>query len=251
MFDLKDKVAIVTGSTRGIGKAIARSYALLGARVVISSRKADACNAVAKEFTDEGLDAVAIPCHVGRKDELEALVSKTLAQWGSIDVLVCNAATNPVYGPMHTVSDEAFDTVINTNVRGVFQLCNMVCPGMAERGQGSVIVVSSIAALRGDAVLGVYGISKVAETALVRNLAVEWGPKGVRANAIAPGLIKTDFAKALWEDPERLARVEQTTPLRRIGQPEEIAGVSAFLASDAASFVTGQTIVADGGMTIC
>jgi len=126
----------------------------------------------------------------------------------------------------------------------------MVCPGMAERGTGSVIITSSIAAFRGDAVLGVYGISKVAETALVRNLAVEWGPQGVRANAIAPGLVKTDFAKALWEDPKRLARVEQTTPLRRIGAPEDIAGVAHFLASDAAAFVTGQTIVADGGLTI-
>ncbi|OED38732.1 short-chain dehydrogenase [Chromatiales bacterium (ex Bugula neritina AB1)] len=251
MFDLKDKVAIITGSTRGIGKAIARSYAQMGAKVVVSSRKADACEAVIEEFRSEGLEAIAIPCHVGRKDQLIRLVDETVSKWGRIDILVCNAATNPVYGPMHQISDEAFDTVINTNVRGVFQLCNLVCPGMADRGEGAVIVVSSIAAIRGDAVLGVYGISKVAETALVRNLAVEWGPQGVRANAIAPGLIKTDFARALWEDPARLGRVEQSTPLRRIGQPEEIAGVSLFLASKASSFVTGQTIVADGGMTIC
>lgn len=251
MFSLQDKVALITGSTRGIGRAVAQQFAEAGAKVVVSSRSEESCAEAAKELTDAGLQAVGLPCHVGRKDQLQKLVDSTLERWGQIDILVCNAATNPVYGPMHTVPDEAFDAVINTNVRGVFQLCNMVCPGMAERGDGSVIVTSSIAALRGDAVLGVYGISKVAETALVRNLAVEWGPQGVRANAIAPGLVKTDFAKALWEDPERLSRVEQTTPLRRIGTPEDIAGVAHFLASDASAYVTGQTIVADGGMTIC
>ena len=151
---------------------------------------------------------------------------------------------------MHQVSDDAFDTVINTNLRSVFQLCNMVCPQMAERKTGSVIIVSSIAGIRGDAVIGTYGISKAAETALVRNLAIEWGPSGVRANAIAPGLVKTDFARALWEDPEQLKAVQAVTPLRRIGQPEEIAGVALFLASQASAFVTGHTLVADGGMTI-
>jgi len=250
MFDLKGKVAVVTGSTRGIGKATARALAQAGAKVVVSSRKADACAEVVEELGVEGLTVTGIPCHVGRREQLEALVSQTVDKWGQIDILVCNAATNPVYGPMHTVSDDAFDTVINTNVRSIFQLCNMVCPDMAARGSGSVIVVSSIAALRGDAVLGMYGISKVAETGIVRNLAVEWGPSGVRANAIAPGLVKTDFARALWEDPERLARSEARAPLRRIGKPEEIAGVAVFLASDASSFVTGQTIVADGGVTI-
>lgn len=251
MFDLNGKVAVVTGSTRGIGKAVARLFAEAGARVVISSRKRDACDEVVAEFKSAGLQAMAIPCHVGRKEQLSVLVDETKRGFGPIDILVCNAATNPVYGPMHTVSDEAFDTVINTNVRSVFQLCNLVCPDMAERQQGSVIVMSSIAGIRGDAVLGTYGISKAAETALVRNLAIEWGPAGVRANAIAPGLVKTDFARALWEDPKRLGLVEAVTPLRRIGQPAEIAGVALFLASDASSFVTGQTIVADGGMTIC
>lgn len=250
MFDLKDKVAVVTGSTRGIGKATALALAQAGARVVISSRKADACEQVASEFAAQGLDVLGIACHVGRREQQQQLVDQTLEKWGQIDILVCNAATNPVYGPMHTISDEAFDVVMNTNVRSIFQLCNRVCPAMAERGHGAVIVISSIAALRGDTVLGLYGISKVAETGLVRNLAVEWGPSGVRANAIAPGLVKTDFARALWEDPERLAKSEARTPLRRIGRPEEIAGVALFLASDAASFVTGQTIVADGGQTI-
>lgn len=251
MFSLEGKVAVVTGSTRGIGKAVARSFAQAGASVVISSRKADACADVVAEFEAEGLKAMSVPCHVGRKEELATLVQETQRGFGVIDILVCNAATNPVYGPMHEVSDEAFDTVINTNVRSVFQLCNLVCPDMAQRQQGSVIVMSSIAGLRGDAVLGAYGISKAAETALVRNLAVEWGPGGVRANAIAPGLVKTDFARALWEDPKRLNHVEAITPLRRIGQPKEIAGVALFLASEASSYVTGQTIVADGGITIC
>lgn len=250
MYNLKNKVAVVTGSTRGIGKATAHALASAGAKVVISSRKAEACDAVVDEFRAEGLDVIGIPCHVGRREQQQALVDKTIGKWGQIDILVCNAATNPVYGPMHTISDDAFDTVINTNVRSIFQLCNMVCPSMAERGHGAVVVISSIAAIRGDAVLGLYGISKVAETGLVRNLAVEWGPSGVRANAIAPGLVKTDFARALWEDPERLGKSEARTPLRRIGKPEEIAGVALFLASDAASFVTGQTIVADGGQTI-
>lgn len=250
MFDLKGQVAVVTGSTRGIGKAIARELAEAGAMVVISSRKQEACEAVAEEFRAKGLEVMALACHVGHKDQLQNLVDTTIKSWGRIDVLVCNAATNPVYGPLAEISDEAFDKIMATNVRSVFQLCNMVCPGMAARGKGSVILISSIAALRGNAVIGVYGISKAAEAGLARNLAVEWGPKGVRVNAIAPGLIRTDFAKALLDDPVRRERSEQATPLRRIGEPEDIAGVALFLASDASAFVTGQTIVADGGETI-
>jgi|TARA_R110002072_G_scaffold38138_28_gene110610 NAD(P)-dependent dehydrogenase (short-subunit alcohol dehydrogenase family) len=250
MFDLTDKVAIVTGSTQGIGKAIARAYAQAGAKVVISSRKPEVCDAVAAEFAAEGLEALAIPCHVGDKAQLQRLVEKTLAAWGRIDILVCNAATNPVYGPSSQVSDEAFDKIIGTNLRSVFQLCNLVCPGMAEQGGGSIILISSIAGLRGNEVIGVYGLSKAAEAGLARNLAVEWGPKGIRANAIAPGLVKTEFARALWEDPVRLERAEHRTPLRRIGLPEDIAGVAVFLASKASAYVTGQTLVADGGETI-
>jgi NAD(P)-dependent dehydrogenase (short-subunit alcohol dehydrogenase family) len=242
---------VVTGSTRGIGKAIARALGQAGAMVVISSRRQEACEAVASEFRAEGLEVMALACHVGHRDQLQGLVDQTMKAWGRIDILVCNAATNPVYGPMAEIADDAFDKIMGTNVRSVFQLCNMVCPGMAERGRGSVILISSIAALRGNAVIGVYGISKAAEAGLARNLAVEWGPKGVRVNAIAPGLIRTDFARALLEDPVRRQRSEQATPLRRIGEPEDIAGVALFLASDAAAFVTGQTIVADGGETIC
>jgi len=251
MFDLKGRVAIVTGSTRGIGKAIAFAFARAGAKVVISSRKADMCEAVAAEIAAEGHETLAVPCHVGRREQLQALVDQTVEHWGGIDIAVCNAATNPVYGPQANVSDEAFDKIIQTNVRSVFQLTNMVCPIMADRGGGSVVVISSIAGLRGNGDIGIYGVSKAAEAGLVRNLAVEWGPKGVRANAISPGLVRTDFAQALLEDPVRLARAENRTPLRRIGEPEDIAGVALFLASDASAYMTGQNVVADGGETIC
>ena len=250
MIDLNNKVALITGSSRGIGKAIAQQYAAHGAKVVISSRKAEACEAVAKELTDQGYEAIAVPCHIGDKGELQKLVDATMKQWGRIDVLVANAATNPVYGPMSELTDEAYDKIMNTNVKSTWQLCNMVLPQMAERGDGAVILLSSIAALRGNTVIGCYGMSKAAEAALARNLALEWGPHNIRINSIAPGLVKTDFAKALWEDPERLKRVENQTPLRRIGEPDDISGVALFLGSRMCAYVTGQTIVADGGETV-
>ena len=250
MFDMKDKVAVVTGSTRGIGRAIAEHLGKAGAKVVISSRKADACEKVAAELTGQGLDVMAVPCHIGDKDQLQNLVDKTLERWGRIDTLVCNAATNPVYGPLSEMTDEAYDKIMNTNVRSTFWLCNMVLPKMAEQGGGSVILLSSIAALRGNTVIGIYGVSKAAEAQLARNLAAEWGPKGIRVNAIAPGLIATDFAKALLEDPKRKEQAEQRTPLRRVGEPDDIAGVALFLASRASAYVTGHVLVADGGETI-
>ncbi len=249
-FRLDDKVAIITGSSRGIGRSIADTMAELGAKVVISSRKADACEAVAKAIRERGGEAAAHACNVSRKPEVEALVADIGNRWGRVDILVCNAAVNPVYGPLGQLSDDAFDKVMGTNVKSNLWLCNLVIPGMAERGGGAVIIISSIAGLRGTGVLGAYGISKAADFALARNLAVEWGPKNVRVNCIAPGLVQTDFARALWEDPERLAKRNVETPLRRIGQPNEIGPVAAFLASSAASFITGQVIVADGGVTI-
>ncbi|MBL4726028.1 MAG: SDR family oxidoreductase [Rhizobiaceae bacterium] len=250
MFDLKDKVAVITGSSRGIGRAIAEMFAKAGAKVVVSSRSEEACAPVVEAILAAGGEAISIPCHIGKKDQLQALVDKTKEKWGKIDVLVCNAAINPAYGPLGDLSDELFDKIMGTNVRSTFNLCNMVLPGMAENGGGSVILLSSIAGLRGNSVIGAYGISKAAEAALARNLAVEWGPKAIRVNALAPGLVKTDFAKALWEDPKRLEIAENHTPLRRIGQPDDIAGTVLFLACDASSFITGQTIVADGGETI-
>lgn len=250
LFDLTGQVAVVTGSTKGIGKAIAQAFAQAGAKVVISSRKADACERVAGEIAAGGGHAVPIPCNITHKEELQALVDRTTEQVGPIDVLVGNAAVNPYFGPMQDIEDRAFDKIIGCNVRSNHWLCQMVIPQMAARGGGSVIIVSSIGGLRGSAVLGTYGISKAADMQLARNLAVEWGPNNVRVNCIAPGLIRTDFARALWENPDILARAVEHYPLRRIGEPEELAGTAVLLASKAGSFITGQTIVVDGGGTI-
>lgn len=249
-FDLSGKVAIVTGSSRGIGRSIAETMAGLGARVVVSSRKIEACEPVVEGIRQKGGEAVAIACNISRKPEVVALVAGTQERFGPIDILVCNAAVNPVYGPMSSLSDEAFDKIMGANVKSNLWLCNLVIPSMAEREGGAVVIVSSIAGLRGTGVIGGYGISKAADFALARNLAVEWGHKNVRINCIAPGLIKTDFARALWEDPQALENRNSQTPLRRIGTPDEIGPVAAFLASPASSFMTGQTIVVDGGVTI-
>ncbi len=250
LFDLTGKVALITGSSKGIGRAIAERMAEHGAKVVVSSRKADACEAVAKGIADRGGEAVVIPTNIGHKDQLQSLVDQTTAKWGGIDILVCNAAVNPYFGPSLNCPDEAFDRIMGSNVRSNFWLCNMVLPQMAERGGGAIVVISSIAGIRGTATLGAYGISKAADTAIVRNLAVEWGTKNIRANCIAPGLVRTDFAKALWEDPEILRKRVKDSPLPRIGEPDEIAGAAIFLASPAGSFTTGQTFVIDGGVTI-
>lgn len=250
LFDLTGKVAVVTGSTRGIGRAIAGELARAGARVVISSRKADKCEEVSSLIRSEGLEATAIACHIGKRDDVERLVSETKREYGRIDILVCNAAVNPYFGPLAGLTDEAFTKVIDSNVRSNLWLCNLAIPDMAERKDGSVIIVSSIGGLRGSPSLGIYAISKAADFQLARNLAVEWGPHNIRVNCIAPGLVRTDFARALWEDAETLARAEATTPLRRIGEPEEIAGAAVFLASRAGRWMTGQVLVIDGGVTI-
>jgi NAD(P)-dependent dehydrogenase (short-subunit alcohol dehydrogenase family) len=250
LFDLTGQVAIVTGSTKGIGLAIAQALGQAGAKVVISSRKADKCLEVAAQFKKDGLEVAAIPCHIGKKEDLQHLVDETRRLWGRIDVLVCNAAVNPYYGPLEGLPDDAFTKVMDSNVRSNIWLCNMVLPEMAARNDGSVIIVSSIGGLKGTAVLGIYAISKAADMQLARNLAIEWGPRNIRVNCIAPGLVKTDFAKALWDNPKTLAHTEAGTPLRRIGQPEDIAGAAVYLASKAGAWTTGQTIVVDGGVTI-
>jgi NAD(P)-dependent dehydrogenase (short-subunit alcohol dehydrogenase family) len=249
-FDLTGKVAVVTGSSRGIGRSIAEIMARMGARVVISSRKAEACEPVAAGIREAGGEAVVIPCNISRRGEVEGLIRGAEERLGPIDILVCNAAVNPYYGPLGDITDEAFDKIMGANVKSNLWLCSLAIPGMAARGGGAVIVVSSIAGIRGTEMIGAYGISKAADFALCRNLAVEWGPKNVRVNCIAPGLVKTDFARALWEDEKAVARRNAVTPLRRIGEPHEIGGIAAFLASPAASFITGQVIVADGGVTI-
>ncbi len=250
LFDLKRKVALITGSTRGIGKSIAEELALAGAKVTVSSRKADACEEVSREFAGKGLDHLARPANVSRKEELQGLVDATLAKWGRIDIVVANAATNPYYGPLTGLPDEAFDKIFANNVKSTLWLANMTLPRMAEKGAGSFIVVGSIGGILANTVIGAYGMSKAADHHLVRNLAAEWGPKNVRVNVIAPGLVRTDFAKALWEDEKRRAEREQATPLRRLGEPRDIGGIAVFLASEAAAFITGQVIVADGGVTI-
>ena len=250
LFDLSGKVAIVTGSTKGIGRAIAEHLARAGAKVVISSRKADKCEEVAAHIRSEGLEAAAIACHIGKREDVERLVSETKSKYGQIDILVCNAAVNPYYGPMSGLTDDAFTKVVDSNVRSNLWLCNLVLPEMAERKDGSVIIVSSIGGLRGSLNLGIYAISKAADFQLARNLAVEWGPHNVRVNCIAPGLVRTDFARTLWENAELLAKAESATPLRRIGEPEDIAGAAVYLASPASRWMTGQVIVIDGGVTI-
>ena len=254
LFDLNGKVAVVTGATKGIGKAIAERMAEHDAKVVVSSRKEPACIEVAGEINDtygKGEEvAVPIACNISHKDQLQNLVDKTREKFGKIDILVCNAAVNPYFGPSIDCPDEAFDKIFASNVKSNFWLANMVLPEMAERGEGSVIIISSIGGLRGSPILGAYGISKAADFQLARNIAVEWGPKGITANCIAPGLIKTYFSQALWQDEDILKRSTEGAPLRRIGLPDEIAGAAVFLASPAGAFTTGQGIVIDGGVTI-
>jgi NAD(P)-dependent dehydrogenase (short-subunit alcohol dehydrogenase family) len=249
-FRLDGKIAIVTGSSRGIGRSIAEHLAAAGAKVVVSSRKLGACEQVAKSILDAGGDAVAIAANIGDKPQLENLVNQTRKQWGRIDVLVCNAASNPFYGPMAQLPDDAFNKILQNNIVSNHWLANLVLPEMAQRKDGAVIMVSSIGGLKGTSVLGAYAISKAADMQLARNLAIEWGPHNIRVNCIAPGLVKTDFARALWENPAILQHYESQTPLRRIGEPDDIGGLAVFLASRAGAFVTGQTIVADGGVTI-
>jgi len=247
LFDLKGKVAIITGSSRGIGRSIALRMAEQGAKVVVSSRKAEACETVANEIKAAGGEAIVVPCNVSDKAQLQALVDATLRQWGRIDILVCNAAVNPFFGPSKDIPDEAFDKIMAVNIKSNHWLANMVAPGMAERGDGAIIVISSVGGLFGSNTLGAYGISKAADMQLVRNLAVEWGPQNVRANCIAPGLIRTDFARALWENPDIAKKATKGYALRRIGEPDEIAGAAVFLGSAAGRFMTGQTMVIDGG----
>ena len=252
LFSLEGQVAIITGSSRGIGRAIALRMAEHGAKVVVSSRKVAACEEVVKTIQDKyGKDrAIAIAANISSKDDLANLVAETERHWGQVNVLVCNAASNPYYGPQAGIADEQFRKILDNNIVANHWLINLVAPKMIQRKAGSIIIVSSIGGLRGSPVIGAYCISKAADMQLARNLAVEYGPHNVRVNCIAPGLIKTDFARALWEDEAMLKERMVTTPLRRIGEPDEIAGAAVFLASQAGSYVTGQSLVVDGGVTI-
>lgn len=254
LFDLTGKVALITGSSKGIGKAIAEEMARAGAQVVISSRKAEICEAVAAainaELAGEPGGAVAIAAHIGHKEELERLVSETRDKLGRIDILVCNAAVNPYYGSMADIPDSALDKILDVNIKSNHWLANLVLPEMIERKDGAIIVVSSVGGLKGSTHLGAYAISKAADAQLVRNLAAEYGPHNIRVNTISPGLIRTDFARALWENPDILKARTAGDPLRRIGEPEEVAGIAVYLASRAGSFTTGQNFVIDGGSTV-
>lgn len=252
LFSLEGKVAVITGSSRGIGRAIAERMAEQGARVVISSRKLEACVEVASaiEARHGSGTALAVPANISSKDELKQLIGTTMQRLGRIDVLVCNAATNPHYGPLAGIDDQQFRKILENNVIANHWLIGFAAPQMIERRDGAIIIVSSIGGLRGSAVIGAYNISKAADFQLARNLAVEYGPHNVRVNCIAPGLVRTDFARALWENPDTLRHVTSTTPLRRIGEPDEIAGAAVLLASRAGSFITGQSIVVDGGATV-
>lgn len=252
LFDLASRTAIITGSSRGIGRAIAEQFSAHGANVVISSRKFDACQQVADAINATGGPGQAVPiaASISSKEDLQRLVKETREAFGKIDILVCNAATNPYYGPMSGISDEQFRKVLENNLLANHWIIQMVAPEMIERGKGSIIIISSIGGLTSSATIGAYNISKAADFQLARNLSNEFGPSGVRVNCIAPGLVRTDFARALWEDPPTLELMTRYVPLRRIGEPQELAGAAVYLASDASTFVTGQILIVDGGATV-
>ena len=251
LFDLTGKVALVTGSTKGIGEAIVHRLAEHGAKVVVSSRKADACDKVAADINAKHPGhAVAIPCNINYKEQLQNLVDQTHQKLGKIDILICNAALNPYYGSVRNIPDEAIDKIMGSNVRSNIWLCNMVLDDMIEKKDGAIIIVSSVGGMLGSGEIGVYNASKAADFQLARNLAVEFSQHNIRANCIAPGLIKTDFARALWENPTVSRRQSDNLPMRRLGEPDDIAGAAVFLSSQAARYMTGQSIVVDGGMVI-
>lgn len=251
LFDLTGKTAIITGASRGIGEAIARQMADHGANVVVSSRKAPACDEVTNSINEKHPGrALTVQCNIGSKEELQNLVDESKAHFGQVDILVCNAAVNPYFGPAMDCPDDAFDKIMSSNVKSNHWLCNMVLPDMIERKDGAIVIISSIGGIKGSPMLGTYGLSKAADFQLARNIAVEHGKHNIRANTIAPGLIKTYFAQALWDNPDILKQSTSTTPMRRIGMPDEIAGAAVFLASGAGAFMTGQQLVVDGGQTI-
>lgn len=252
LFDLNNKVAIVTGASRGIGEAIARRLAQHGARVIVSSRKLDACEAVVSSINEaEGREAAhAVSCNISHKEDLQRLVDETKAKWGPADILISNAAVNPYYGPMSGMSDEHFDKILTCNVKASNWLSQMVIPEMREKKDGAIVIISSIGGLVGSSSIGGYNISKAADLQLARNLAVECGPDNIRVNCICPGVVKTHFAEALWKDPKIEKMMTQRLPLRRFGEPDDIAGAAIFMASPAGRWMTGQAMVIDGGTLV-
>ncbi|MAK09264.1 MAG: short-chain dehydrogenase [Rhodobacteraceae bacterium] len=249
-FSLKNKVAVITGSSRGIGKGIAFRFSELGAKIIVSSRKIDACEKVVKEITYAGGLASAFECNISNKNSCQELITFAQKKYGKIDILVCNAASNPYYGDLADIPDESFEKIMNNNVKSNLWLCKNVIPHLKKNKSGSIIIVSSIAGLQGVENLGAYSISKTADIGLIRSLAVELGKYNITVNGLCPGIIKTDFAKALWENPDILKDVESYAPLKRIGTTDEVAGAAILLASKPGSFITGQVITMDGGITI-
>jgi len=248
LFDLTGKTAVVTGGSKGIGKAICQALAAHGANVIVASRKIEACQAVVDEIRAEGGEATALSCNITHREDLEKLVAESRAAYGRIDIMIANAAVNPFMGSNLDIPDEAFSKIMTCNVQSNLWLAQMVIPEMQERKDGAFIIVSSIGGLKGDRALGAYAISKAADFQLARNLAVEFGKDNIRVNCIAPGLVKTDFAKALWTDPERSAKRVSGTPLARLGDPEDLAGIAVYLAAPAGAWTTGQVFVVDGGV---
>ena len=246
-FDLSEKVAIVTGASKGIGEAIARGLAEFGAKVVVSSRKQESVDAVAKSFQDDGLEAIGIACHVGDEAQLKNLVDKTVESYGGIDILINNAATNPAYGPLTQMDGAIFDKIMDINVKACHLLANLCHPIMKSRGGGSIVNIASVEGMRPSTGLGIYSVSKAALIMLTQNQAKEWGPVGIRVNALCPGLVKTKFSSALWQNEKVLQQVEKMLPSRRMAQPDEMAGIAVYLASGAGSYSTGGIYTADGG----
>lgn len=250
LFSLEGKVALITGASKGIGQAIAELYAAAGARVVVSSRKQDAVDAVAKSITDKGQHALAIACNVSDANDVEQLITQTIAAYGSIDILVNNAAANPAFGPVVQTDGSAFDKIMNVNVKAPFELAKKVYPYMKEKKSGSVINISSVGGIRPEYGLGIYSVSKAALISLTKVMAKEWGDDNIRANVICPGLIKTKFSEALWSNEKIMGMMMKMLPIKRVGTPEEIAALALFLASDASAYCTGSVFTADGGFTI-
>ncbi len=248
-FDLSGQVVVVSGGSRGIGRAISLMMAGAGAKVVVASRKIEACEAVVAEIAAAGGEGLPVACNISHADQRAALVAAAEKRFGPVSTLVCNAAANVHYGPLATLDAGSFEKIMNTNVGSNIDLINRVAPGMAAAGGGAVILLASIAGMVGSKLIGAYALSKAADSQLARNYAVELGPKGIRVNAIAPGLIKTEFSTKLWEG-DKGADFSSRTPLGRVGEAEDIAGAAVFLASKAAAYITGQTIVVDGGITI-
>jgi NAD(P)-dependent dehydrogenase (short-subunit alcohol dehydrogenase family) len=249
-FDLADKVAIVTGGSRGIGREIALAFAEAGARVVVASRKQEGVDAVAAEVAERGGTALAVAAHMGQEEALVALVERTVAAFGSVDILVNNAATNPHFGPLTTATAAQWDKIIEVNLRGAFFLCQQVIPLMQQRGGGKIINVASIAGVKPQPGMGIYSVSKAGLIMLTQVLAQELGPSNIQVNALAPGIIKTRFSSVLWQTPSISEALTKHTPLGRLGNVDDVVGAALYLASPLSNYVTGTVLLIDGGMNV-